>query len=125
MARFFINRPIFAWVLAIIVMAVGTLSVLRLPISQYPSIAGPSIVIGAVYPGASAETVADTVVQIIEKEMTGLDGLRYINSTTTSTGSAQITLTFRMGTDPDIAQVQVQNWRRPKRACRKWWRDKA
>ncbi len=109
MARFFINRPIFAWVLAIIVMAVGTLSVMRLPISQYPSIAGPSIVIGAVYPGASAETVADTVVQIIEKEMTGLDGLRYINSTTTSTGAASITLTFRMGTDPDIAQVQVQN----------------
>ena len=109
MARFFINRPIFAWVLAIIVMAVGTLSVLRLPISQYPSIAGPSIVIGAVYPGASAETVADTVVQIIEKEMTGLDGLRYINSSTTSTGAASITLTFRMGTDPDIAQVQVQN----------------
>ncbi len=109
MARYFINRPIFAWVLAIIVMAVGVLSILRLPISQYPSIAGPSIVIGATYPGASAETVADTVVQIIEKEMTGLDGLRYINSSTTSTGRATITLTFRLGTDPDIAQVQVQN----------------
>jgi len=109
MARYFINRPIFAWVLAIIVMAVGVLSILRLPISQYPSIAGPSIVIGATYPGASAETVADTVVQIVEKEMTGLDGLRYINSTTTSTGRATITLTFRLGTDPDIAQVQVQN----------------
>jgi len=109
MARFFIDRPIFAWVIAIIIMGLGTLSILRLPISQYPAIAGPSIVIRTVYPGASAETVADTVVQLIEREMTGLDGLRYINSTTTSTGWATITLTFEMGTDPDIAQVQVQN----------------
>lgn len=109
MSRFFINRPIFAWVLAIIVMAVGALSVSRMPIAQYPSIAGPSIVIGATYPGASAETVSDTVVQIVEKEMTGLDGLRYISSSTTSTGRATITLTFGLGTDPDIAQVQVQN----------------
>ena len=109
MAHFFINRPIFAWVLAIIVMAVGVQSVLRLPISQYPSIAGPAIVISAAYPGASAETSADTVVQIVEKEMTGLDGLRYITSSTTSTGQVSITLTFHLGTDPDIAQVQVQN----------------
>ncbi len=109
MSRFFINRPIFAWVLAIIVMAVGVLSVMRLPVSQYPSIAGPSIVISASYPGASAETAADTVVQIIEKEMTGLDGLRYITSSTTSNGQISITLTFRIGTDPDLAQVQVQN----------------
>ncbi|WP_415393522.1 efflux RND transporter permease subunit [Paracoccus sp. SJTW-4] len=109
MARFFIDRPIFAWVIAIIIMGLGTLSVLRLPISQYPTIAGPSVVINTVYPGASAETVADTVVQLIEREMTGLDGLRYINSTTTSTGGATITLTFEMGTDADIAQVQVQN----------------
>ncbi len=109
MARFFIDRPIFAWVIAIIIMGLGVLSILRLPISQYPSIAGPSIVIGANYPGASAETVADTVVQIVEKEMTGLDGLRYIDSSTTSTGRATITLTFTLGTDPDIAQVQVQN----------------
>ena len=109
MSRFFINRPIFAWVIAIIIMGLGVLSILRLPISQYPSIAGPSIVIGATYPGASAETVADTVVQNIEKEMTGLDGLRYIESSTTSTGRATITLTFALGTDPDIAQVQVQN----------------
>lgn len=109
MARFFIDRPIFAWVLAIVVMGLGVLAILRLPVSQYPSIAGPSIVIGATYPGASAETVADTVVQIIEKEMTGLDGLRYIDSSTTSTGRASVTLTFAIGTDPDIAQVQVQN----------------
>jgi HAE1 family hydrophobic/amphiphilic exporter-1/multidrug efflux pump len=109
MARFFIDRPIFAWVIAIIVMGLGILSILRLPVSQYPSIAGPSIVIGATYPGASAETVADTVVQIIEKQMTGLDGLRYIDSSTTSTGTATVTLTFAIGTNPDIAQVQVQN----------------
>lgn len=109
MARFFINRPIFAWVIAIIIMGLGILSVLRLPVSQYPSIAGPSVVITAVYPGASAQTGADTVVQIIEREMTGLDGLRYIDSSTTSTGMAQITLSFELGTDPDIAQVQVQN----------------
>ena len=109
MARFFIDRPIFAWVIAIIIMGLGVLSILRLPISQYPSIAGPSVVVGATYPGASAETVAETVVQIIEKEMTGLDGLRYIQSSTTSTGRATITLTFAIGTDSDIAQVQVQN----------------
>ena len=109
MSRFFINRPIFAWVIAIIIMGLGTLAIMRLPISQYPSITGPSVVISAVYPGASAETVADTVVQNIEKEMTGLDGLRYIESSTTSTGTATITLTFAIGTDPDIAQVQVQN----------------
>ena len=109
MARFFIDRPIFAWVIAIIIMGLGILSIMRLPISQYPSIAGPSVVIGATYPGASAETVADTVVQIIEKEMTGLDGLRYIDSSTTSTGRATVTLTFNLGTDPDIPQVQVQN----------------
>lgn len=109
MARFFISRPIFAWVLAIIVMSVGALSVMRLPVSQYPSIAGPAIVISAYFPGASAETAAETVVQVIEKEMTGLDGLRYINSSTTSTGRIDITLTFVLGTDPDTAQVQVQN----------------
>ncbi|KGJ05618.1 multidrug efflux pump [Paracoccus halophilus] len=109
MPRFFIDRPIFAWVIAIIVMGLGALSIMRLPISQYPSISGPSVVIGATYPGASAETVADTVVQIIEKEMTGLDGLRYIESSTTSTGRASISLTFALGTDADIAQVQVQN----------------
>lgn len=109
MARFFIDRPIFAWVIAIVMMGLGVLSILRLPVSQYPAIASPSVVISAVYPGASAETVADTVVQVIEKQMTGLDGLRYINSSTTSTGRASITLTFALGTNPDIAQVQVQN----------------
>ncbi|WP_420342109.1 efflux RND transporter permease subunit [Paenirhodobacter sp.] len=109
MARFFIDRPIFAWVIAIVIMGLGILSIFRLPVSQYPSIASPAVVISATYPGASAETVADTVVQVIEKQMTGLDGLRYINSETTSTGRATITLSFELGTDPDIAQVQVQN----------------
>ncbi|RHZ93100.1 efflux RND transporter permease subunit [Cereibacter sphaeroides] len=109
MGRFFIDRPVFAWVIAIVIMALGVLSILRLPVSQYPSIAPPAVVIGATYPGASAETVTDTVTQVIEREMTGLDGLRYISSSSTSTGVAQITLTFELGTDPDIAQVQVQN----------------
>ncbi|AMJ49250.1 efflux RND transporter permease subunit [Cereibacter sphaeroides] len=109
MGRFFIDRQVFAWVIAIVIMALGVLSILRLPVSQYPSIAPPAVVIGATYPGASAETVTDTVTQVIEREMTGLDGLRYISSSSTSTGVAQITLTFELGTDPDIAQVQVQN----------------
>jgi multidrug efflux pump len=109
MARFFIDRPIFAWVIAIIIMGIGVLSILRLPISQYPTIAPPSVQITAVYPGASAETVTNTVTQVIEQQLTGLDGLRYFSSSSSSSGSAQITLTFETGTDADIAQVQVQN----------------
>ena len=109
MARFFIDRPVFAWVISIIIMGVGLLSILSLPISQYPQIAPPSVTVSASYPGASAETVANTVTQVIEQQMTGLDGLRYISSSSTSAGAAQITLTFETGTDPDIAQVQVQN----------------
>ena len=109
MARFFIDRPIFAWVIAIIIMGIGVLSILRLPISQYPTIAPPSVQISAVYPGASAETVTNTVTQVIEQQLTGLDGLRYFSSSSSSSGSAQITLTFETGTDADIAQVQVQN----------------
>ncbi|MGF6861947.1 hydrophobe/amphiphile efflux-1 (HAE1) family protein [Rhodobacteraceae bacterium MBR-64] len=109
MARFFIDRPIFAWVISIIIMGIGALSILILPVSQYPQIAPPSVAVSATYPGASAETVANTVTQIIEQQMTGLDGLRYISSSSTSSGLASITLTFETGTDPDIAQVQVQN----------------
>ncbi len=109
MARFFIDRPIFAWVIAIIVMLAGVLSILGLPVSQYPSIAPPSVVISAVYPGASAKTMEDSVTQVIEQRMTGLDHLRYISSTSDSFGNAQITLTFNAEADPDIAQVQVQN----------------
>ncbi|MHC9236957.1 efflux RND transporter permease subunit [Pseudooceanicola sp. 502str34] len=109
MARFFIDRPVFAWVISIIIMGIGYLAVTTLPVAQYPQIAPPSVRITASYPGASAQTVANTVTQLIEQQMTGLDGLRYMNSSSTSAGSATITLTFETGTDPDIAQVQVQN----------------
>ena len=109
MARFFIDRPIFAWVISIIIMGAGVLSILTLPISQYPQIAPPTISISAMYPGASAQTIANTVTQVIEQRLTGLDGLRYFSSSSTSAGTASITLTFETGVDPDIAQVQVQN----------------
>ncbi|MGC9418262.1 MAG: efflux RND transporter permease subunit [Rhodovulum sp.] len=109
MARFFIDRPVFAWVISILIMGIGLLSIFTLPIAQYPQIAPPSVSVQASYPGASADTVANTVTQVIEQQMTGLDGLRYISSSSTSAGQAQITLTFETGTDPDIAQVQVQN----------------
>ncbi|QDF73712.1 efflux RND transporter permease subunit [Shewanella marisflavi] len=109
MARFFIDRPIFAWVIAIIVMLAGVLSIMKLPVSQYPSIAPPTVTISAVYPGASAKTMEDTVTQVIEQRMTGIDHLRYISSTSDSFGNAQITLTFNAEAEPDIAQVQVQN----------------
>ena len=109
MARFFIDRPIFAWVISIIIMGIGALSILTLPVSQYPQIAPPTVQITATYPGASAQTVANTVTQVIEQQMTGLDGMRYMSSNSTSAGTAQISLTFQTGTDPDIAQVQVQN----------------
>jgi len=109
MARFFIDRPIFAWVVAIVIMLAGVISILGLPISQYPSIAPPSISISGSYPGASAKTVEDAVTQVIEQKMKGIDGLRYMASSSDSTGGINITLTFRSGTNPDIAQVQVQN----------------
>jgi len=109
MSRFFIDRPIFAWVLAIVVMLAGALSIMQLPIAQYPSIAPPAISIEATYPGASAKTVEDSVTQVIEQNMKGLDNLLYMSSTSDQTGSVTITLTFAAGTDPDIAQVQVQN----------------
>ena len=109
MSRFFIDRPIFAWVLAIVVMLAGILAIKSLPIAQYPSIAPPAISITANYPGASARTLEDTVTQVIEQKMKGLDGLLYMSSTSESSGSATLTLSFSAETDPDIAQVQVQN----------------
>ncbi|MDQ1310832.1 MAG: multidrug efflux pump, partial [Pseudomonadota bacterium] len=109
MSRFFIDRPIFAWVIAIIIMLAGGLAITQLPISMYPDIAPPSVTINANYPGASAQVVEDSVTQIIEQNMKGLDGLIYMSATSEATGSATITLTFESGTDPDIAQVQVQN----------------
>jgi multidrug efflux pump len=109
MVRFFIDRPVFAWVIAIIVMLAGVLAVTTLPIAQYPSIAPPAISITANYPGASAKTLEDTVTQVIEQKMKGLDRLAYMSSTSESSGLVTITLTFHNGTDPDTAQVQVQN----------------
>ena len=109
MARFFIDRPVFAWVISIIIMGIGVLAIQSLPVAQYPQIAPPTVTVQAEYPGASAETVTNTVTQIIEQQMTGLDGLRYISSSTSASGSSSTSLTFATGTDPDIAQVQVQN----------------
>ncbi|WP_275270572.1 efflux RND transporter permease subunit [Limnobacter sp. P1] len=109
MSRFFIDRPIFAWVIAIVIMLAGALAIFNLPVAQYPAIAPPAVTIQATYPGASAETLQDSVTQVIEQRMTGLDGFRYMKSTSDSTGRLRIELTFEPGTNPDIAQVQVQN----------------
>jgi multidrug efflux pump len=109
MPRFFINRPIFAWVIAIMIMLVGLLAIKTLPVSQYPPIAPPQITINAMYPGASAQTVQDTVTQVVEQKLNGIDNLIYMSSTSDSAGTVAINLTFKAGTDPNIAQVQVQN----------------
>ncbi|MEM5339395.1 efflux RND transporter permease subunit [Paraburkholderia azotifigens] len=109
MAKFFIDRPIFAWVIAIILMLAGIASIFNLPVAQYPTIAPPAVQISATYPGASATTVENTVTQVIEQQMSGLDHLLYISSSSDDSGNATITLTFAAGTNPDIAQVQVQN----------------
>jgi HAE1 family hydrophobic/amphiphilic exporter-1/multidrug efflux pump len=108
-AQFFIERPIFAWVVAILIMLAGGLSILSLPVSQYPAIAPPTISVTASFPGASASTLEETVTQVIEQRMNGLDHLRYLASSSDSAGNAQVVLTFEAGTNPDIAQVQVQN----------------
>lgn len=109
MAKYFISRPIFAWVVAIVMMLAGIISIIQLPIAQYPDIAMPQVVIDATYPGASAETLSNTVTQVIEQNMNGIDNLLYMSSASQSSGRATITLTFATGTDSDIAQVQVQN----------------
>src|SRR6187549_3593681 len=109
LSRFFIDRPIFAWVIAIIIMIAGATSVVNLPVRQYPAIAPPTVGINVNYPGASAQTVQDTVIQVIEQALNGIDNLTYITSEANSDGSATITLTFAQGTVPDTAQVQVQN----------------
>src|SRR5215813_1360725 len=109
MARFFIDRPIFAWVIAIITMLAGIVSIVRMPIAQYPPIAPPAITVTSIDPGASAETVDTTVTQVIEQQMRGLDNLRYMLSNSDSTGQSQIELTFEPGTDPNTALIQVQN----------------
>jgi multidrug efflux pump len=109
MARFFIDRLVFAWVISIIIMLAGALSIFKLPVAQYPDVAPPAVSISANYPGASAQTVQDTVIQIIEQGLTGIDNVQYMSSTSESSGRGEVTLTFLAGTDPDIAQVQVQN----------------
>lgn len=109
MASFFIDRPVFAWVIAITIMLAGLLSITQLPVEQYPAIAPPSVTVTAVYPGASARTVENAVTQVIEQRMSGIDHLRYMSSTSDSSGMASVMLTFEPEADPDIAQVQVQN----------------
>jgi len=109
MSQFFLNRPVFAWVIAIAMMLLGAMAIYQLPISQYPPIAPPSISITASYPGASAKTVEDSVIQIIEQNMTGLERMLYMYSTSDASGSASVTLTFAPGTDPDVAWSKVQN----------------
>src|SRR5476649_2125648 len=106
MAKFFIDRPIFAWVIAIIIMLAGGLAIMSLPIAQYPTVAPPAIQLTATYPGADAQTVQDTVTQVIEQNMNGIDNMMYMSSTSDSSGTVQITITFASGTDADIAQVQ-------------------
>ena len=109
MAQFFIHRPIFAWVIALVIMLAGIITLTKMPVAQYPTLAPPTVTISATYPGASAQTVENTVTQIIEQQMNGLDGLRYISSNSAGNGQASINLNFAQGVDPDIAQVQVQN----------------
>jgi len=109
LSKFFLERPVFAWVVAIVIMAAGAMAIYLLPISQYPPIAPPAIAIDAFYPGASAETVENTVTQIIEQKMTGFEDMLYISGTSDSSGASRIELTFKPGTDPDLAWAKVQN----------------
>ncbi|MGH7993588.1 MAG: efflux RND transporter permease subunit, partial [Limisphaerales bacterium] len=109
MPKFFIDRPIFAWVISLLIMMAGILAITHLPVAQYPSVAPPSISVTANYAGASAETVQDTVTSVIEQQMNGIDHLLYMSSSSSASGQSQVTLYFDSGTDPDIAQVQVQN----------------
>ena len=109
LSKFFLDRPVFAWVIAIFIMLLGAMSIYNLPIAQYPNLAPPSIAIIATYPGASAETVENSVTQAIEQKLTGLDGMLYLSSTSDSAGNSRIEVVFKPGTDPDIAWTKVQN----------------
>ena len=109
MAQFFINRPIFAWVIALFIIVIGAVSITQLPISQYPPVAPPAIVLNVTYPGASAKTLEDSVIAVIEREMNGSPGLIYMESVVQADGTGQLTLTFQPGTNADLAQVDVQN----------------
>ena len=109
MGAFFINRPIFAWVISIVIMLGGLGAIYNLPVAQYPDIAPPTVRISTTYTGASAQTVENSVTQLLEQQLTGLDGLLYFSSTSESSGKVTINVSFKQGTDPDTAQVQVQN----------------
>ena len=109
MASFFIDRPIFAWVIALFILVMGGVAITQLPVSQYPPVAPPSIVVSAAYPGASAQTLEDAVLSVIEREMNGAPGLIYVESVAQADGTGNITLSFEPGTNPDLAQVDVQN----------------
>src|SRR5476651_1768033 len=109
LSRFFIDRPVFAWVIAVVIMLSGGIAALSLPVEQYPTIAPPAVVIDAFYPGADANTLQASVTQVIEQQLTGLDNLLYFSSASNADGTVAITATFAAGTNPDIAQVQVQN----------------
>src|ERR1700744_1902105 len=109
LSRFFIDRPVFAWVIAIVIMLAGGIAAFSLPVAQYPTIAPPAVVVSAIYPGADASTLHESVTQVIEQQLTGLDNLLYFSSASNADGSVSITVTFAAGTNPDIAQVQVQN----------------
>ncbi len=109
MARFFIDRPIFAWVIALFIMVLGGVAVNQLPIAQYPTVAPPAIVVNVAYPGASAQVLEDSVISVIEREMNGAQGMIYMESTSQANGTGSITISFETGTDPDLAQVDVQN----------------
>ncbi|WP_395028529.1 efflux RND transporter permease subunit, partial [Comamonas odontotermitis] len=109
MSKFFIHRPIFAWVIAIFVVLAGIVSITRLPVAQFPSVAPPTITVTAAYPGATAQTLTDSVLQLIEREINGAEGLMYMESSASATGSGTLTVTFAPGTNPELAQVDVQN----------------
>ena len=109
MARFFIHRPIFAWVVALFLMVIGVVSITQLPISQYPKVAPPTIQVSVTYPGASAQTLEDSVLSVIEREMNGSPGLMYMEAVAQANGTGTLTLTFENGTNEDLAQVDVQN----------------
>ena len=109
MAKFFIERPIFAWVVALFIMVLGAVSITQLPISQYPTVAPPTIVVTVAYPGASAQTLEDSVLAVIEREMNGAPGLAYMEAVSQADGTGTLTLSFEPGTNPDLAQVEVQN----------------
>src|SRR5437763_12439667 len=109
MAQFFIDRPIFAWVIALFILVLGAVAIRQLPIAQFPTVAPPSIVLTATYPGASAQTLEDSVISVIEQELNGSPGLIYMESVSQANGVGQITITYESGTNPDLAQVDVQN----------------